>query len=258
VTTRIGRKGLLAGAIALASLTFTSHCLGEDSVAPLNAEICAGMKSHHVLNPGAPVGCERLSLVRFSYFGFDDKIHDNGEIVVLDAVADRVLRIFAVLRERKFPIAKARPIDFYSGDDEASMADDNTSGFNDRTIPDTTAISLHAYGLAIDLNPVENPFVTRKDATFTFDPPAGADNFNRIIHRPGKPDRRGVAEMVVDVFADNGFSNWGGTWNSPIDFQHFDVGRTLAQELARLPPAQAKARFEQAIADYRRCGRGAC
>ena len=249
---------LLAGAVVLASVTFSSPCLGENTAVPISAELCAGMKSHHVLNPGAPVGCERLSLVRFSYFGFDNQVHDNGEIVVLDAVADRVLHIFAVLRERKFPIAKARLVDNYSGDDKASMADDNTSGFNDRTVPDAMTISLHAYGVAIDLNPVENPFVTRKGATFTFNPPAGADHFNRIIHRPGKPDRRGVAEMVVELFAENGFVNWGGTWDSPIDFQHFDIGRALAEELARLPPAQAKQRFEQSIADYRRCGRDGC
>jgi hypothetical protein len=249
---------LLAGAFALASVTFSSPCLGEGTVVPVSAELCASMKSHHVLNPGAPVGCERLSLVRFSYFGFDDQVHDNGEIVVLDAVADRVLHIFAVLRERRFPIAKARLIDAYSGDDEASMADDNTSGFNDRTIPDATTISLHAYGVAIDLNPIENPFVTRKVATFTFNPPAGADYFNRIIHRPGKPDRRGVAEMVVAVFAENGFVKWGGYWDSPIDFQHFDIGRALAEELVHLPPAQAKERFEQSIVNYQRCRRDGC
>jgi hypothetical protein len=138
------------------------------------------------------------------------------------------------------------------------MADDSTSGFNDRTVPDRATISLHAYGAAIDLNPVENPFVTRQGATFTFSPPAGADYFNRIIHRPGKPDRRGVAETVVDVFAENGFVNWGGTWDSPIDFQHFDIGRALAEELVRLPPAQAKERFEQSIANYQRCRRDGC
>lgn len=255
---RIRGRRLIAGAVALASLTISSHCLGEDTVVPISAELCAGMKSHHVLNPGAPVGCERLNLVRFGYFGFDDQVHNNGEIVVLDAVADRVLRIFAVLRERKFPVAKARLVDIYSGDDESSMADDNTSGFNDRTIPDATTISLHAYGVAIDLNPIENPFVTRKGATFTFNPPAGADYFNRIIHRPSKPDRRGVAEMVVEVFAENGFVEWGGYWDNPIDFQHFDIGRALAEALVRLPPTQAKKRFEQSIADYQRCRRDGC
>lgn len=255
---RIGSKRRLAGAVALAGAIFSSPCFGEDAVVPISGELCAGMKNHHVLNPGAPVGCERLSLVRFDYFGFDDKVHEDGEIVVLDAVADRVLHIFAVLRERKFPIAKARLIDDYSGDDDASMADDNTSGFNDRTIPDATAISLHAYGVAIDINPIENPFVTRQGATSTFDPPAGADYFNRIIHRPGKPDRRGVAEMVVDVFAENGFVEWGGTWDSPVDFQHFDIGRALAEELVRLPPVQARERFERSIEDYRRCQRDGC
>ena len=242
----------------LAGAAVSFPALGEDAVVPVDAALCASMKSHHVLNPGAPVGCERLSLVRFSYVGFDAQIHDDGEIVVLDAVADRVLGIFAALRARQFPIAKARLVDAYSGDDEASMADDNTSGFNDRTVAGQTAISLHAYGAAIDLNPVENPFVTRQDATFSFDPPAGADYFNRIVRRPNKPDRRGAAETAVEVFAANGFVTWGGYWDSPVDFQHFDIGRALAEELVRLPPAQAKARFEQSIANYRRCRRDGC
>ena len=154
---------------------------------------------------------------------------------------------FRTLRERGFPIAKAKLIDAYAGNDDASMADDNTSAFNDRDVPNTTHKSLHAYGVAIDLNPTENPFVTRNGATFRFDPPAGADYFNRLTHRPGKPDRRGLAEDVVAIFAANGFSDWGGYWDDPIDYQHFDIGRPLAEELAKLPLDQAKKRFEQSI-----------
>lgn len=128
------------------------------------------------------------------------------------------------------------------------MADDNTSAFNDRDVPNTARKSLHAYGVAIDLNPVENPFVTRDGAAFMFHPPAGTDHFNRLIHRPGKPDRRGEAEEVVAIFAANGFSEWGGNWDDPVDWQHFDIGRALAEKLAALPPAEAKAEFERSIA----------
>ena len=63
----------------------------------------------------------------------------------------------------------------------------------------------------------------------------------------GKPDRVGVAEEVVQIFAGNGFTVWGGTWDDPLDFQHFDIGRALADELVKLPPDAARARFEQSI-----------
>lgn len=240
--------------IAGLAVFYASAAALADGGAPLTAAQCASMKAHHVLNATAPVGCERLRLVQFSYVGFDHAVHEDGKIVVLDAVADHVLRIFQALRRHRFPIAKAVLLDAYDGDDEASMRDNNTSGFNDRPVGGGGGrLSLHAYGLAIDLNPVENPFVTRDGASFLFDPPAGADYFNRLDARPGKPKREGMAETVVEIFARNGFIAWGGYWDEPIDYQHFDVGRALADELVRLPPDEAAKRFERQIADYRRC-----
>ncbi len=245
-----------AAMMLLAAAASAAHA--ENAVLPVSDALCADMKVTHVLGPGAPVGCERLRLVKFSYVDFAGIRHDDGEIVVMDAVADRVLRIFETLRARKFPIAKARLMDAYGGDDEASMAADNTSSFNHREIAGGGKISLHAYGLAIDLNPVENPYVTRNGATFTFDPAAGADYFNRQVRRPGKPERRGTAEMVVDIFAENGFLVWGGNWDSPIDYQHFDVGRAMAETLAGLSPAEAGKKFEESVAQYRKCRRQHC
>jgi hypothetical protein len=221
------------------------------SVAPVDAPLCASMKSHHVLNDGAPVGCERLAVVTFRYVDFAGAEHDDGRVVVLDAVAERVSRIFDELHARRFAIAKAQPMDAYDGNDEASMAADNTSGFNHRMVTGGTKISLHAYGAAIDLNPLENPFIERdrgNDAKLMVHPPAGAGYLNRMQQRPGKPVRAGMAEEAVAVFAANGFTVWGGYWDDPIDYQHFDIGRPLAEDLAKLPPGEARKRFEAAIA----------
>ena len=239
--------------IAAIAFLATMRAGAADAVRPVSDALCADMQATHVLNAGAPVGCDRLKLVEFDYVDFAGTEHTDGQMVVMDAVADRVLGIFHTLRQKRFPIAKAKLMDAYTGNDEASMADDNTSAFNVRPIKDGDRISLHAYGLAIDLNPVENPYVARNGATFTFDPPAGADHFNRTIRRPGKPDRRGTAEAVIDVFTENGFTDWGGYWDDPIDYQHFDVGRAMAETLARLPPDQAKAEFERSIARARAC-----
>jgi len=248
-----GLIGKAIVAVCATGFAFFTAAQAENVVRPVDHTLCAEMKSHHVLNPGAPVGCERLRLVKFDYIDFEGTERDDGKIVVMDAVADHVLRIFEALHQRHFPIAKAKLMQAYDGNDHAAMADDNTSSFNDRDVPDTSRISLHAYGLAIDLNPVENPFITRNGATFTVEPAAGADYVNRLIRRPGKPERRGFAETVVDIFAENGFTVWGGNWDNPIDYQHFDVGRAMAEKLASLPAAQAKEAFEESITAYLNC-----
>jgi hypothetical protein len=220
---------------------------------PISAALCDDMKRHKVLTPDAPVGCARLSLVRFSYVGFDGQIHSDGEIVVMDVAAEHVLRIFAKLQEMRFPIARAKLLNHYDGNDDASMAEDNTSAFNARKIVGGSSLSLHAYGLAIDLNPIQNPYVKRSGPTLTFDPPAGAEYANRFNDRPWKTARPGLAEAVIDVFADQGFLIWGGYWGDPIDYQHFQVTRSLAEQLARLPQAQAQAEFERFVERYRNC-----
>ena len=100
----------------------------------ISKDLCEDMKNHKTLTDHGPVGCDRLASVKFSYFGFDGRVHADGEIIVLDAVAARVGRIFDRLLDFRFPLKQARPINRYEGDDDASMADNNTSSFNDRPV----------------------------------------------------------------------------------------------------------------------------
>jgi len=211
------------------------------------------MKRHHVLNPGAVVGCDRLRLVRFSYFGFDGKIHANGEIVVLDAAAEHTGKLFDELREKRFPIAKAVLMNAYDGDDDASIADNNTSAFNDRNVEGSGSKSVHAFGLAIDINPVQNPYVVRSGSKTKVSPHTGAAYLNRLANAPAKRLPLGMAEAVLDVFAAHGFTVWGGYWRTGIDYQHFQVSRTLAGQLIKSSPAAAQALFDPHIERYRAC-----
>ena len=220
---------------------------------PISKAACASMEAQHVVNPGMPVGCNRLNLVRFAYVDFEGRLHNDGEIVVMDAVAPHVYRIFDTLRQQGFPIKKARLMDQYGGNDDASMADDNTSGFNGRKITGGSSISMHAYGLAIDVNPVQNPFVKRAGDKLAFSPPAGLGYANRFNGRPNKKNFAGMAETVIDVFANEGFTTWGGYWDDPIDYQHFQVSPGLAEQLVRLPPTQAAALFDKHVEQYRKC-----
>ena len=220
---------------------------------PISKAACSSMEAQHVINPGMPVGCARLSLVRFAYVDFEGRHHNDGEIVVMDAVAAHVYRIFETLNQKGFPIKKARLMDQYGGNDDASMADNNTSGFNGRKITGGSSISMHAYGLAIDINPVQNPFVKRVGDKLAFSPPGGVSYANRFGDRPNKKNFPGMAETVIDVFANEGFTTWGGYWDDPIDYQHFQVSPGLAERLVSLPTAQATTFFDKLVERYRTC-----
>jgi hypothetical protein len=191
-----------------------------------------------------------LCLLDVRYYSFDGMLHQGQLIVHKDVRAD-VEEIFRLIERLRFPVNKAVPIVLYGWSDNASMADNNTSSFNDRPVTGGSRPSLHAYGAAIDLNPVQNPFIRRSGTGLSVEPPAGLDYINRAQQRPGKPDRPGLAEAVIDVFVQNGFVVWGGYWDDPLDYQHFDIGRPLAETLAALPPEEARKRFEQSVSAAR-------
>lgn len=238
------RRRWQAPAILAFYLAAAASQARADSLGPVSSALCADMKTHHVISAGAPVGCERLALVRFAYVGFDAGEHNDGELVVLDAVADQVAAIFAELKARRFPIRQARLMNAYDGDDDASMDANNTSAYNDRNVIGTRSISMHAYGAAIDLNPVQNPYLQRVQGGLAVAPKAGAAFVNRSPLEPG------MAESAIGIFAAHGFTVWGGRWRDP-DYQHFQIDRALAVKLVGLPPAEARAMFN-AVAHQRR------
>jgi D-alanyl-D-alanine carboxypeptidase len=259
---RLGSICRLVGSVSLVSLLVLRGLAvaqplqggsNSDAITAISSAFCEDMKVRHVLGPKGPVGCERLKLVKFSYFGFDGNKHDDGEVVVMDAVAVHVLRIFVSLRNMHFPIAKARPMNNYEGDDNASMRDNNSSAFNDRNLTGGDSISLHAYGLAIDLNPAQNPYLVRSGGILKIEPPAGIEYINRLNERPWRQFRPGMAEAVISIFADNGFLIWGGYWDEPIDYQHFQVGRKTAERLAKLRPSEAAEVFSRIAERFRTC-----
>jgi hypothetical protein len=165
---------------------------------------------------GCPVRPSQLRRLTVSYWGFDRRAH-SGSIVVRSGEARDILAVFRKLYAARFPIRRLRLVEAYKGSDDASMAADNTSGFNCRVVSGTRRWSQHAYGLAIDINPVENPYV---DGT-RVRPPAGRAYLDRPRRRPGMVVAR---DVVVRAFAAIGWS-WGGRW-SPPDYQHFSATGT--------------------------------
>jgi hypothetical protein len=164
---------------------------------------------------GCPVGPDELRALRLSYWGFDDRQH-TGTLIVNAAVVNPVVTVFGRLYAQRFPIRRMQPVDAFGGRDPASMAADNTSGFNCRNAVASgpPRWSAHAYGEAIDVNTVENPYVQGADVQ----PVAGAAYLERSAHRPGTAYYGGV---LVNAFAAVGWQ-WGGRWSDP-DYQHFSA-----------------------------------
>jgi hypothetical protein len=216
-------------------------------VLPVDSQLCQHMRSHGVLTGRGPLTCERLKLVSFSYVDFNGTAKTDGRIVVLDAISQQVLDLFNELRSSHFPIERAELMDVYNGNDDASMDNNNTSSFNDRTIAGSDRISLHAYGAAIDINPRQNPFIAREGEAVVIKPAIGGDYLQRSKPFPG------MAEQAVPVFARHGFAIWGGEWKNPKDYQHFQLDRTLVEKLAGLTPEKASEYFNKYVLTLRNC-----
>jgi hypothetical protein len=151
-----------------------------------------------------------------TYWGFDGATH-TGALVVNATVVPAVIKVFGTLYAERFPIRSMRPTALFGGSDDASMAADNTSGFNCRyaVAPGPPQWSVHAYGEAIDVNTVENPYLEGGQVL----PPAGAAYTVRTPYRPGMAVPGGE---LVRAFAAVGWQ-WGGRWTTTPDYQHFSA-----------------------------------
>lgn len=167
-------------------------------------------------HPGCPVAPAQLRRLRVAYWSFDGRAHTGALVVNADAVSDLV-HVFARLYAARFPIRRMRPIDAYRGRDEPSLEADNTAAFNCRyaVAPGPKRWSVHAFGRAIDVNPVENPYLEGGRVH----PRSGRGFLDRSRRRPGMAVRGG---LLVRAFAGVGWA-WGGRWASSPDYQHFSA-----------------------------------
>ncbi|MGW9073937.1 M15 family metallopeptidase [Streptomyces yangpuensis] len=163
---------------------------------------------------GCPVPPDRLRLIRMNHWGFDGRTH-VGEMVVHEDAVRPVLHVFERAFEARFPIRRMRVMAEYRDDAEA-MADDNTSAFNCRPVTgDPRRLSQHAWGDAVDINPVENPYV---DINGVVHPPNARAHLRRSPARPGQIH---PGDAVAAAFREVGWQ-WGGHWTNP-DYQHFSA-----------------------------------
>ncbi len=141
----------------------------------------------------------------------------KGEIICNKAIAQDLLEIFKELYDNEYQIDKIRLIDEYGGDDDLSCDDNNTSCFNYRVVGGTDSLSKHALGLAIDINPFQNPYITY---------PNGVERISPVGSEPYADRSSGLPHMILEgdlcynLFIEHGFT-WGGHWKTLKDYQHF-------------------------------------
>ena len=157
---------------------------------------------------------DELALVRLVHWDMTGAERD-GELVVAETVAEDVARIFERIHAARFPIQQMMRIDAFGGDDDLSMAANNSSAFNFRTIAGTDSLSLHSFGTAIDVNPALNPYVVGERIL----PPSAAAYLDRADVRPGMIVRPGPVTDAFDAFG----WDWGGDWHPRKDYHHFAV-----------------------------------
>lgn len=190
----------------------TSYAIPIFTQVEVNQDIEARIKGKSYKEP-SPVLLRDLRYLQITYIDFSGN-EQHGEMIVHKEVAEDVIGIFQELYYNKFPIAKMKLIDDYNADDDASMKANNTSSLNIRQVKNSTSWSKHSFGLAIDINPVQNPYVLGRDV----EPIAGRAYVNREGSRPGMATNDSI---VVKAFKLKGWT-WGGDWQSPKDYQHFE------------------------------------
>jgi hypothetical protein len=201
-----GADGAGAGGGAGGDFTF--------EVSTITADVAARMVGVS-WRAGCPVPLDGLRYLRIGYWGFDGGAH-VGELVVNADAVDAMRSAFGQLFASGFPIRRMQLVDDYGGDDDTSIDADNTSAFNCRSATGSSSWSQHAYGRAIDVNPIENPYVYA-DGTTTH--PASEPYLDRSTIRPGMARDGG---SLVAAFGNAGWG-WGGWWGGPTDYQHFSA-----------------------------------
>lgn len=165
----------------------------------------------------AEITLDELRYVHIWHYNFDGDPAE-GELICNEAIAQDLVEIFYELYRNEYQLEQVHLIDEYDGDDISSMEANNTSCFNYRPIQDSTKLSKHALGLAVDINPLYNPYITyNTDGTEDVSPVSGSAYADRSTPFSYKIDE---SDLCYKLFTQHGFT-WGGNWNSCKDYQHF-------------------------------------
>ena len=200
-----------AATVAGAGQAATPPPAFRSSIAVLTPKERAAM-TPSVWRKGCPVGLGSLRMLRMSYWTFDGRVR-TGRLVVHKDVATDVVTAFDSLYAARFPIRWMVPIERFGGSDFRSIEADNTSAFNCRYVDGTTRWSNHAFGKAIDINPIENPYVTSAGTT------SHRASRKYVRRTPVRAGMLVAGRAGVRAFDAIGWG-WGGRWSGAKDYQH--------------------------------------
>lgn len=190
----------------------------SSSISPITSEIKKRMIKGNSWRKGCPVGLNDLRYLRMSYHDFNGQ-SKVGELIVHKDVSHEVTEIFEALYEIGYPIKKMKLVSDYKGSDWQSIEADNTSAFNCRSATGSKKWSKHSYGKAIDINPIENPYISRsghishKESLI----------YRRRVHKKSTSVDKAVLlknDKATKIFKKYGWK-WGGDWSGVKDYQHF-------------------------------------
>ncbi|MDD3592830.1 MAG: M15 family metallopeptidase [Sulfurovum sp.] len=202
-------------------LTMVSITVWADyqaDISTITPEIKQRMIKGNSYRKGCPVGLDDLRYLRLTHKNFSGK-EQWGELIVHREVADELVKIFEALYKADYPIYRMRLVSDYNGNDWQSIEADNTSAFNCRRATGSRNWSRHSYGKAIDINPIENPYISRSGHISH----KASLVYRKRMHRNDSAADRAVLlpeDRAVKIFKEYGWQ-WGGDWSGVKDYQHF-------------------------------------
>ena len=214
-------EGSLMHKTILLLLLFSFQTLQAEykaTISSINTEIKKRMIKGNSWRKGCPVSLENLRYLKLTHIDFNGK-DKRGEIIVHKDVAHEVKEIFSKLYEMGYPIRKMRLVSDYKGSDWQSIEADNTSAFNCRSATGSKKWSKHSYGKAIDINPIENPYIARSGRISH----KASLKYRKRVHRNSTYADKAVLlknDEATKIFENYGWI-WGGDWPAVKDYQHF-------------------------------------
>lgn len=190
----------------------------ESQVSQITSQIEQRMLKGDSWRKGCPVPLKDLRYVRIKHINFNGE-EQMGELIVHKEVSVEVTEIFEALYKMGYPIRKMRLVSDYNGNDWQSIESDNTSAFNCRKATGSKRWSKHSYGKAIDINPIENPYISRKG----YISHKASSPYSKRIHQKSTYADKAVLlkeDKAVQIFKQYGWT-WGGDWSGVKDYQHF-------------------------------------
>jgi len=209
------KKSLLLTFIFSFTVLFADYSYSISKITP---EVKKRMIKGNSWRKGCPVSLKDLRYIRVKHINFKGK-EVMGEIIVHKDVSNEVTEIFEALYEIGYPIKKMRLVSDYKGSDWQSIEADNTSAFNCRSATGSKKWSRHSYGKAIDINPIENPYISRSGRISHKE----SLTYRKRVHKKSTYADKAVLlknDKATKIFKKYGWI-WGGDWGGVKDYQHF-------------------------------------